>query len=171
MNIDQTGLDLIKQFEGLRLNAYKDSAGIPTIGYGHTKGVEMGQTITQAQADQFLKEDCKDAEGAVNKLVEVPITQNMFDALVSFVFNLGAGALKGSTLLKLLNKHDYQGASEQFARWVYATNAKTGKKEVLNGLVKRREAERKLFLTIDEKPTKQNPLIRFIKWIISKFRG
>lgn len=134
------GIKLIKQFEGCHLTAYKCPGGKWTIGYGHTARVKQGQKITQAQADKFLKADLKTFENAVNSCVKVNITQNQFDALVSFAYNCGAGALKTSTLLKKLNKKDYSGAAKEFPKW----NKSNGK--VLNGLVKRRVAEMDLFL-------------------------
>lgn len=139
------GIELIKEFEGCRLTAYKCPAGVWTIGYGHTgavdgKPVSAGMTITAAKATQLLKSDLAKFEAAVNSYVTAPITQNMFDALVSFAYNCGAGALKGSTLLKKLNAKDYEGAAAEFPKW----NKAGGK--VLNGLVRRRERERKLFM-------------------------
>lgn len=139
MKTDKKGIELIKEFEGCRLKAYQDSVGVWTIGYGHTKGVKKGDVITQDQANQFLIEDLVDAENAVNRLVKVEINQDMFDALSSFTFNLGAGSLQSSTLLKLLNQGKYSEASEQFTRWVFAGGQK------LDGLVRRRKAEQKLF--------------------------
>ena len=139
MQISKAGLDLIKQFEGLYLKAYRCPAGVPTIGYGHTAGVAMGQTITQQQADDYLRRDVRMFERAVERLVKVPLTQGQFDALVSFAFNLGEGALAQSTLLRLLNAGDYAGAAAQFDRW----NKSGGR--VLPGLVRRRAAERALF--------------------------
>ena len=139
MQISKAGLDLIKQFEGLYLKAYRCPAGVPTIGYGHTAGVAMGQTITQQQADDYLRRDVRQFERAVARLVSVPLTQGQFDALVSFAFNLGEGALAQSTLLRLLNAGDYAGAAAQFDRW----NKAGGR--VLPGLVRRRAAERALF--------------------------
>lgn len=134
------GIKLIKQFEGCKLTAYKCPAGVWTIGYGHTAGVKSGQKITQAQADTYLKSDLKKFENAVNSCVKVSINQYQFDALVSFTYNCGAGALKTSTLLKKLNKKDYAGAAKEFAKW----NKANGK--VLDGLTKRRAAEAQLFL-------------------------
>lgn len=139
MQISKAGLDLIKQFEGLYLKAYRCPAGVPTIGYGHTAGVAMGQTITQQQADDYLRRDVRQFERAVARLVTVPLTQGQFDALVSFAFNLGEGALAQSTLLRLLNAGDHAGAADQFDRW----NKAGGR--VLPGLVRRRAAERALF--------------------------
>lgn len=139
MQISKAGLDLIKEFEGLYLKAYRCPAGVPTIGYGHTAGVVMGQTITKQQADDYLRRDVRQFERAVARLVSVPLTQGQFDALVSFAFNLGEGALAQSTLLRLLNAGDYAGAAAQFDRW----NKAGGR--VLPGLVRRRAAERALF--------------------------
>ncbi len=139
MHTSQRGLDLIKSFEGLRLTAYRCPADIPTIGYGTTAGVKMGDTITKERAEELLREDVKRFEGYIDRLVKVPLTQGQWDALSSFVYNLGPGALEKSTLLRLLNAGDYSGAAAQFDRWVYAS----GKK--LSGLVKRRAAERALF--------------------------
>lgn len=136
-------VNLVKHFEGLYLNAYRCPAGVPTIGYGHTAGVEMGQTITAAQADAFLQADLTAAAGQVDKLVKVALNPQQRGALASFVFNLGAGSLQQSTLLVLLNKGDYEGAAGQFGRWVYATV--NGVKTQLPGLVKRRAAEADLF--------------------------
>lgn len=140
MKISDQGLRLIKGHEGLRLESYLCPAGVPTIGYGHTRGVEMGLTCTEAQADAWLLEDLQPAERGVRELVRVPLTQGQYDALVSFVFNLGVGAFTGSRLLGLLNARDYVGAGGEFPRWVHA-----GKK-VLPGLVTRRAAERDMFL-------------------------
>lgn len=139
--ISQIGLDAIKGYEGVRLNAYLDSVNVATIGVGHTRGVKMGDTITYEQCDDFLRDDLKDAEDAVNRLVTVPLTQGQADALFSFVFNLGEGALAGSTLLKMLNKRQYDVAADEFLKWTHAGN------RVLLGLVKRRTSERMLFLT------------------------
>lgn len=135
------GIALIQDSEGLRLTAYKDSVGIATIGWGHTGDVKMGTTITRAEAERILREDLHDFERAVTRLVRVPITQNQFDALVCFSFNVGAKALENSTLLKLLNAGNKAGAASQFANW----NKAGGK--VLPGLVTRRAAEAKLFLS------------------------
>lgn len=140
MKISEAGLDLIKSFENLRLEAYMPTPDdVPTIGYGHTKGVQMGNSCTEEQATDWLREDCSDAEECVNKFVRVPMTQNEFDALVSLTFNIGCGAFKGSTLLKLLNNADYDGAAAQFPRW----SKQAG--NTLAGLVRRREAERRMF--------------------------
>lgn len=142
MKISKKGLDLIKQFEGLELKAYKDSVGVVTIGYGSTgPHVSMGMVITQEQAESLLKQDVSRFEKGVSDLVKVPLNQNQFDALVSFSFNLGLGNLKSSTLLRKLNSLDYVGTANEFPRWNKAGGV------VLKGLTRRREAEKALFLS------------------------
>ena len=139
MHTSEKGLALIRQFEGLRLLAYKCAAGVPSIGYGHTARAKMGQSITKERAEELLREDVARFEAAVSRLVTVPLTQGQFDALVAFAFNVGHGALERSTLLRLLNDGKCDEAALQFGRWV-----KGGGKE-LPGLVRRRAAERALF--------------------------
>ncbi|MGY0790980.1 lysozyme [Azospirillum argentinense] len=143
--IHPDALALVRHFEGLYLNAYLCPAGVPTIGYGHTAGVRMGQTIDGLQAEVYLRADMAAAAAQVDKLVKVPLTDAQRGALASFVFNLGAGALGGSTLLRLLNQGNYEGAAAEFPKWVYATV--NGVKKQLDGLKKRRAAERALFET------------------------
>ena len=145
MKISQTGINLIKQFEGCYLTAYLCPAKVWTIGYGTTgtvdgKAIGKGMKITKQKAEQLLRKDLEQFEKAVSAAVKVPINQNQFDALVSFSYNCGAGALRKSTLLRKLNQKDYKGAAEEFLKW----NKGGGK--VLAGLTRRREAERKLFL-------------------------
>ena len=139
METSKTGLDLIKHFEGCELYAYKCPAGVWTIGYGHTKGVEPGMQITEQDAEDMLKEELIEYESYINDLVTVGLNQNQFDAMVSWVYNLGAGNLKASTLLKVLNAGDYAGVPEQMLRW----NKAGGK--VLEGLTRRRQAEADFF--------------------------
>lgn len=154
MKTSNQGIALIKAHEGVRLTAYADPGkgwAIPTIGYGHTSAagppaVYKGMKITQAGADEILRRDLAKFEGYVNAAAKVPLTQAQFDALVSFTFNLGPGHLRSSTLLRKLNAGDYQGAADQFPAW----NKSGGK--VLPGLVKRRAAERALFLSGNERP-------------------
>lgn len=134
------GLNIIKEFEGLRLQAYKCPADRWTIGYGHTAGVSANDVITEAQAISLLCQDVAESERAVNHYVHGPLTQNQFDALVSFVFNLGVGNFRTSTLLKKLNAGDNDGAAQEFGRWIHAGG------KALPGLVRRRAAERALFL-------------------------
>lgn len=139
MKTSERGLALIRQFEGLRLAAYKCPADVPTIGYGTTKGVKMGMTIDKAEAERLLRDDVARFEQYVDKLVTVPLTQGQFDALVSFCYNLGPANLEQSTLLKYLNTGLYADAASQFMRW----NKAGGK--VLAGLTARRAAEKSLF--------------------------
>ncbi len=139
--INGVGLDLIKDFEGLRLNSYRDAVGVWTIGYGHTRTAGPGQRITNAQATALLREDVANFENAVTRAVRVPITENQFAALVSFAYNVGSGALNSSTLLRRLNAGDSFGAADELLRW----NRAGGR--VLAGLTRRRVAERELFLS------------------------
>lgn len=135
MQPSQNAIDLVKASEGLRLQTYRDSVGVPTIGYGHTRGVRPGMSITEAEAEQFLDEDLADAADAVRKLVTVPLTQGQFDALCDFVFNLGTGRLRDSTLLRVLNKGDHGAAAAQLKYWIMAGGV------ALPGLITRRAAE------------------------------
>ena len=140
------GLTLIKRFEGCSLKAYLCTAGIPTIGYGHTgpelthKDVTDGFYITPARADELLRKDLLTAEVAVARYTTVPLNQNQFDALVSLVFNIGTGAFQKSTLLKRLNAAAYNDAADQFLVWRRAGG------KVSLGLERRRQQERELFL-------------------------
>jgi lysozyme len=136
----RAGLGLVKTSEGCKLTAYLCPAGIPTIGYGRTRGVKLGQSCTQAQADAWVEQEYDEFEAGVRKLVKVPLTANQLGALTSFAYNLGLGNLASSTLLRLLNQGDYAGAAAQFARW----NKAAGR--VLAGLTKRRAAEAALFV-------------------------
>lgn len=139
MKTSDNGIEFIKKHEGLRLKAYLCPAGKPTIGYGHTEGVKPGQTITEEEAEQLLREDLIVVENEINKH-NLDINQNQFDALVSFVYNVGVGNFRTSTLLKKIktDPNDKTIANE-FKRWVYSN----GKK--LPGLAKRREEEAKLY--------------------------
>ena len=146
MQTSDKGIAMIKQFEGCKLTAYQDSVGVWTIGYGWTKPVDgkpirAGMTIKQETAERLLKTGLVSYENDVSRLVKVDLTQGQFDALVSFTYNLGARSLSTSTLLRKLNAGDYAGAADEFLRW----NKAGGK--VLNGLTRRREAERALFLS------------------------
>ena len=139
MNISQEGLGLIKKFEGCELEAYKCAAGVWTIGYGSTKGVKEGDTITQEQADDLLLHEMEEYEGYIKDAVTVDLKQNQFDALVAWTYNLGPTNLIESTLLKRLNGDDLADVPHQIRRW----NKAGGK--VLDGLIRRREAEALLF--------------------------
>ena len=143
MKISQEGIALIKKFEGCKLESYLCAANVPTIGYGSTKGIEMGMTISQERAEELLLEDLEVYEDAVKKAVTVPLHQHQFDSLVSWTFNLGGANLNASTMLKVLNKGEYEEVPAQIKRW----NKAGGK--VLQGLIRRREAEALLFAGLD----------------------
>lgn len=143
MKTSQAGVDLIKSFEGLRLDAYLDAVGVPTIGYGHTgPDVKLGNRVNVQQAEILLKKDLDRFEEAVEKLVEIPLNQVQFDALVSFAFNVGIGALEESTLLKRLNakENPCNAVKEELPRW----NKGDGN-QILAGLTRRRLSEVELF--------------------------
>ena len=133
-------IDLIKQFEGFLLSAYLCPANVWTIGYGHTGGVQKGDEITEAEAEDILRDDVKDAADAVVDMVGDDTNQGQLDALVSFAFNCGAGALKKSTLLRHHNAGRFEEAGDEFLRWDKAGNKR------LPGLTRRREAERLMYL-------------------------
>lgn len=146
MKTSPKGIALIEQFEGLRMAAYQDGAGVWTLGYGHTGRsgpgdcVKEGDTCTSAEADAWLDVDVAEAERAVNVLVRVPLSQNQFDALVSFTCNLGWASLEGSTLLRLLNAGATQIAAAEFPKWDHVAG------KVSEGLLERRMEERALFV-------------------------
>ena len=142
MKLSDKGIALITSFEGLRLTAYRCQANVLTIGYGHTAGVKEGDGITKEQAIKYFRKDVERFEKAVLEYVTVPLEQHQFDALVSLAFNIGAGAFIGSTLLGMLNQGNYIGAASQFLRW----NKAGGK--VSKGLVRRRDAEKDMFLGV-----------------------
>lgn len=139
MNYGEKGMSLTKRFEGLRLSSYQDLVGVWTIGFGHTGDVRPGQVISQNEADRLLALDTLSAAKCVTRLVKVPLTQNQFDAVVDFTFNLGCHRLMGSTLLKRVNEGEFDLAALEFLKWVHA-----GAK-VVEGLVDRRNAEVELF--------------------------
>lgn len=140
MKINNKGLELIKSFEGCKLQAYYDVVGILTIGYGHTgQDVIKDLVIDQSQADTLLAKDLIKFEQGVSKVLTVSVNENQFSAMVAFAYNVGLSAFKGSTLLKKVNAKDFAGAAKEFLRW----NKAGGK--VINGLTRRREAEKQLF--------------------------
>ena len=143
--VSREGIELIKQFEGLELQAYQDVAGIWTIGYGHT-GPEVGpgMVITEGQAEQLLIEDLERFERGVSSAVQTPISQAQFDALVSLAYNIGVAGFSRSTAVKRLNKGDFEGAAEAITWWNKATI--NGRKQPVAGLTRRRAAEAALFL-------------------------
>lgn len=143
MKISKQGIELIKKYEGFKPYAYLCPAGVVTIGYGHTKGVRLGQTCTEAEAEQFLREDLEIAEAEVNKVVDqVKLTQGQFDSLVSFTFNLGARNFNTSTLRKkVLNNPADTTIMGEFGKWVYV------KGKISPGLQRRRLEESKLYFS------------------------
>lgn len=170
LSVNKKGVDIIKAFEGIEdgdpttvnLDPYLDPLNIWTIGWGHAiyhkgkllRGAKNGPVaralypggITLEEAEKLIVDDSSIAAGAINKLVRVPLNENQFSALVSFVFNIGVSAFSGSTLLRLLNSDNYKGAAEQFLRWNKGTI--DGVKIVVNGLTNRRHQERNLFLEV-----------------------
>lgn len=143
MIYSKNGLHLTEQFESCKLNAYQDQGGVWTIGWGHTRGVTSGLSCLQEQADEWLMEDVGFAAASVDKMVLVPLKQNEFDALVDLAFNLGVENFSRSTMLKLLNAGDYDGAANEFDKWDYVAGKES------QGLFRRREAERKEFAGLD----------------------
>lgn len=139
MRPSQACVNLVRGFEGCRLTAYQDSVGVWTIGVGHTGGIQPGQTCTQEQADQWLADDLERAAQGVAAVLQVPVTQGQFDALVSFAYNLGVGALSKSTLLRLLNEGKADAASSEFPKWSFAGG------KFVDGLHRRRLAEQEMF--------------------------
>lgn len=143
MKTSQKGIDFIKRHEALRLHAYKDSVGVWTIGYGHTSTAKQGMVITEAEAEKLLKKDLKTAEDEINRH-SLPLKQHQFDAVASFVFNVGIGSFRRSTLLKRLKMDvNHPDIANQFNRWVY------GGGKILPGLVRRRKEEANLYTTGD----------------------
>ena len=141
MRTGNEGIELIKQFEGFRREAYPCPAGVWTIGYGHTQGVKAGDKITEMEAEHYLRYDIGDAEQAVNSLINVPLEQCQFDALVSLVFNIGCGNFYSSTVRRLVNEgcRDKNKITHAFCMW------KKSNGRVLKGLLRRREAEARLY--------------------------
>ena len=143
MNTSPKGISLIKEFEGLRLKAYKCPGGVWTIGYGHTAGVKPGIVITKTQAEEYLKADLIAFERYLNGL-GLALNQNQFDALVSFIYNVGTGNFSNSTLLRKVRANPQDNSiMDEFLRWVYS------KGRVLPGLQRRRLAEMKLYFSND----------------------
>lgn len=140
MQISPEGIAFIKRMEGVRYEAYKDVAGILTIGVGHTgPDVRPNLRIDDAEVDRLLLADLAVAEACIEAYCDAELTQAQYDALCSFIFNAGCNAFKNSTLLRLLNRGDYDGAAQQFSRWTKAGG------QVVEGLTRRRQAEAELF--------------------------
>jgi GH24 family phage-related lysozyme (muramidase) len=144
--INAAGLDILKECEGLYLNAYPCPSGVWTIGYGCTEGIRRGMTITEAEAEEMLKKELSRFEEGVERMLShIHLNDNQFSALVSLTYNCGLGAIEqGKTIRRKLEARDYQGAADAFRLW---NKGGPGGRQVLQGLVKRREMERKLFLS------------------------
>ena len=150
MKVDRAGIDFIKNLEGFREKPYRDQAGVWTIGYGHTYGVtQFDPIIDIRQAEILLEEDLDPVEEYLSKpqTIGIPLTQSEFNALASFVFNLGPTRFEHSTLRSRLNLGDKRGAANQFERWVYVFDDVLGERIVSNGLLNRRKKEKELFLS------------------------
>ena len=143
MKISENGLELIKKFEGCETTAYQDSVGVWTIGFGHTKGVEEGQTCSIEDAESMLADEMDEYEGYINNMVKVELQQHEFDALVAWVYNLGPTNLGESTMLKVLNGGQFDRVPDEMNRWTRAGG------EILEGLVRRRQAESLMFQNLD----------------------
>lgn len=143
------GLALTKEFEGIRLDAYQDCAGIWTIGYGHTgRDVKPGRRVGEFEAEVLLRADLRDAVACVNRVIEVPIAQHQFDALVDFCYNVGRGNFQRSSLLARVNLEDFEGATVQFGLWVNVDM------KPVPGLVRRRAAEAAMFRGLYKAPAR-----------------
>lgn len=139
-------VDAIKDHEALRLTAYLPTKNdVWTIGWGHTKTAKQGMVITEAQAEQILRDDLEWVEAAIDRMVKAPITQNQRDALGSLIFNIGATNFSKSTVLRKLNAKDYKGAADAFLMWDKQKDKQTGQMVALRGLTRRRQQERDLF--------------------------
>jgi len=158
MKTSEAGRDLIKRWESLRLSAYLCQANKPTIGWGHTSGVRMGDRITEHEAEQFLTADLAVAESAIVQSVTAPLTSTQNDALVSWALNVGAGAVAASTLVRLLNQDRYDEVPGQLLRWIKVTDPVTKRKTDSNGLRNRRKAEIALWLTDDTTAPMEAPV-------------
>lgn len=172
MQINQAALDLIKEYEGLRLSAYQDAVGVWTIGYGTTAAASVGiipkagMTITEPQASAYLLKAVEKFAARISAGITVPVNENQFGAMVSLAYNIGPGAFLGSTLLRKLNAGDVPGAADQFAAW----NKAGGR--ALPGLVRRRAAERALFLTpVATAPRAPGLLARLITAFLNLIKG
>ena len=145
MRISDAGLALIKRFEGFSTDVYVCSGGKKTIGYGHVIGEDEKITIPlpKDEAEEVLREDCRIAEAAVLRQIRAPLTQSQFDALVSWVFNLGEGRMQASTLRRVINRGSHREAPREIRRWVYAGGRK------MAGLARRREAEAALYAGVE----------------------
>ncbi|MCR4330059.1 MAG: lysozyme [Candidatus Roizmanbacteria bacterium] len=139
MKTSAVGIELIKKYEGLKLQAYVCPGGVLTVGYGHTKNVKENMILTPQDAEELLIKDLEYFEEKLIDVVKVKINQNQFDALISLIYNIGEGAFNESSLLKFINDNKFDLAARQFPRWIYSNG------KILTGLVNRRKAEREIF--------------------------
>jgi len=158
MRTSEAGRDLIKRWESLRLTAYLCQANKPTIGWGHTSGVRMGDRITEHEAEQFFTADLAIAEDDIERNVTAPITANQHAALVSWALNVGGAEVATSTLVRLLNQDRYDEVPGQLLRWIKVTDPVTKRKTDSNGLRNRRKAEIALWLTDDTTAPMEAPV-------------
>ena len=146
MRINEHGIEIVKNFEGISLKPYLCPANVWTVGYGATVGSDGGpidpdmEPISETEAEALLLRDLESSEGWVSRLIKTALTENQYSALTSFTFNVGAGALQRSTLRMKLNRSEYENAADEFPKWKFAN------KRILAGRVRRRAAERALFL-------------------------
>ena len=144
--INERGIELVKSFEGLALRPYVCAGGVNSVGYGATRSSDGRpidpdmEAISETEAEALLLRDLESSQGWVSRLIKTTLTENQYSALTSFTFNVGAGALQRSTLRMKLNREEYQGAADEFPKWKFAN------KRILAGLIRRRAAERSLFL-------------------------
>lgn len=141
MKVNSSGLSIIKECEGFRSKAYLCPSGVPTIGWGRTKGVSLGMICTLSEAQAWLEEDVAYVVKVIKFSVKVPLSENQLSSLVSFIYNVGVTNFLSSTLLKVLNQGQYSLVPAQMRRWIYGRDKRTGTKISLPGLVKRRELE------------------------------
>lgn len=153
MHASQNLVTYLKRHEGFRATPYADSAGVPTVGYGHVltaaeRARRALRYLTEPQAEALLREDLATRAlwlNGINANLRQPLNQHQFDGVLSFVFNVGLTAFEQSTLLKMIRTANFKGAAGQFDRWIYITDPKTGKKIALRGLIRRRRGDRAIF--------------------------
>ncbi len=162
MKTSKEGIESILQHEGFRENAYLDTAGVWTIGYGTTRNVKPGFRVSRDEARMMFAMDLEHSENCVNSSVNIDISQLQFDALVSLAYNIGCRAFRDSTLLRKLNDSDVQGAASEFLKWNKITNPNTGEKEDSTGLSNRRRSEHKMFLSGTQQSDKKKLVFAII---------
>lgn len=158
LTISDDGIELIKSFESWFPDAYLDPVKVPTIGWGHTAGVQMGDSISEAEGEAFLHDDLRETEGYLHNCVKVPLTQHQFDVCTSLTFNMGIGNLLKSEFLMLLNRGQYAAACAQLGRLTHGKDRETGEVTEFEGLVRRRAAEMALWNLPDHVPSDKSPI-------------